>query len=148
MKLLFLALASCTILVMPAGAETSGVPINCASAADCSTKITFSSNGVPVRGGSAYIKHINCSWTNDSVYRIELEVSRDDTKAILDQYQFVLNQDERAAGAMSGDTAYEMYVVNGFHVPVVNFYARNNGPLQGSCFVQWHAPIMATKPKG
>jgi len=147
MKNVLFTIAAATMLASPALAETSGVTVNCQSAANCSARIVFAVNGVPRPGGSAYIKHLNCSWDSDVVDRIELEVQRDDTKLTLDKYQFVLNQDERSAGAISRDTAYNVYVINGYHIPTLNFHSRTNGPIQGSCYVYWDSPISSLKQK-
>lgn len=147
MKNVLFAIAAAAMLASPALAETSGVTVNCPSATNCSARIVFTVNGVPRPGGSAYIKHLNCSWDSDAVDRVELEVQRDDTKLTLDKYQFVLNQDERAAGAISQDTAYDVYIVNGYHIPTLNFHARTNGPVQGSCYVYWEPPVYALKRK-
>jgi len=147
MKLTAVTLFVFTMLTAPALAETSGVSVNCPSATNCSTRIVFTVNGAPRPGGSEFIKHLNCSWDSDTIDRIELGVQRDDTKLILDEYQFVLNQDERAAGAMSRDTAYDIYIINGYHVSTLNFHSKTNGPVQGSCYIYWQSPVSSVKRK-
>lgn len=147
MKHVLFTILAAAVVASPALAETSGVTVNCQSAANCSARIVFTVNGVPRPGGSAYIKHLNCSWDSDAVDRIELEVQRDDTKLTLDKYQFVLNQDERSAGAISRDTAYNIYVIYGYHIPTLRFHSKTNDPIQGSCYVYWDSPMPSLKRK-